>query len=195
MTNYIHRTPQGVVDVGPGPLPAVWKNSSGLAHLNANALKGRGWIPVTGSPPSFNSHTQSLTGPIGVNVGDEIDPQADSVEQQWTVSLLSDSVVIGKIKAEAQKRILTIWEAVSFEHATAKQLNAFARVCELLEILANGQNLDSGEQAELDAAKALRESTKQIRDASNTVEAAYVLLTDENKATFDPTDNSHWSVE
>lgn len=130
-----------------------------------------------------------------MNVGDEVDPQASSVEQQWSISLLSDSVVIAKIKAEAQKRILTIWAAVSFEHVTAKQLNAFARVCELLEILAGGGALDSGEQIELDAAKALRASTKAIRDYSNTMEAAYALLTDENKATFDPTDDSHWSEE
>lgn len=195
MTIYIHRTPQCVIDVGPGPLPSVWEKSSGIGHLNANALKGRGWIPVTGNPPAFNAHTQFLSGPTGCNVGDEIDPQDDSVAKQWTVSLLSDSVVIGKIKAEAQKRILTIWEAVSFEHATAKQLNAFARVCELLEILANGGSLDSGEQSELDAAKALRAATKAIRDYSNTLEDAYVLLTDGQKAEFDPTDDSHWSEE
>ena len=194
MTNYLHHV-NGTIDVGAGPLPASWGNTSGLNLLDDTALKAKGWLPVTGTAPTPNAHTQKVSGPTGCNVGDQIDPEAESVQCQWTVSLLSDAVVIGKIKTEAQKRILALWGAGNFEHATAKQLNAFARVCELLEILAGGGSLNSGEQTELDSAKALRASTKAIRDYSNTLEAAYVLLTDEQKATFDHTDNSHWSEE
>ena len=40
------KTENGSIVWGPGLLPRVWKNISGLDNLSAEALKELGWLPL-----------------------------------------------------------------------------------------------------------------------------------------------------
>jgi len=72
MANYFHIT-NGVIDIGPRPLPKAWRNISGLDLLPADKLKALGWLPqvVVGFEP-FDPETQKRTGPINVINADDV---------------------------------------------------------------------------------------------------------------------------
>jgi hypothetical protein len=78
MPRYYHLT-GGVVDKGPIPLPAAWKNVSGLDKATPAMLKSLGWLPeVQIGNDSFDPNTQIKTGP-DVVVG------TDEVTATWTI--------------------------------------------------------------------------------------------------------------
>jgi hypothetical protein len=84
MTDYIHQT-DNVIDVAPGPLPASWRNVSGLELLSDEDLKVAGWLPVVDDAPSFDPDLQYLVHVLGAMVGDDVPVGADSVTRYYEV--------------------------------------------------------------------------------------------------------------
>lgn len=62
----------GTIDRGPAALPRSWKNISGLNHMDAEGLRGIGWLPVRYVDPAFDPETQVRTGPVLVVDTDEV---------------------------------------------------------------------------------------------------------------------------
>ncbi len=87
------------------------------------------------------------------------------------------------VRAEAQRRIIAVTGATSFDGCLVKQLNAVMRATELTNKKASGGTLTAGEVAEATALQALADQIKHIRACSNVME--------QNPPT-DYTDNARW---
>lgn len=103
-------------------------------------------------------------------------PQGDYIIGEPSVELTTDGVIYTypnaylrqiqseEVKVEAEARILKLlpeW----------KQRNKLARAVELIKKIASGETLTQSEQTEITDDLALWEKIKQIRKASNTIEA------------------------
>lgn len=76
------------------------------------------------------------------------------------------------LKAEAQKRIILLTKAQSFDDTIVKQLNALMRAIELTLIKAKGGEWTKEEEAEVLAHEQLAAQIKAIRAKSNELEKA-----------------------
>lgn len=97
-----------------------------------------------------------------------------------------NTVRVADVKAEAQRRIIALWGASSFEDVVVKQLNANMRANELQEIRIEGGALTPEQAAEAVALKQSADDTKVIRAASNVIEAM-------NPIPSDYTNDSYWA--
>jgi hypothetical protein len=94
-------------------------------------------------------------------------------------------MMVVKVKAEAQRRIIALTGASDLTTTMIKQLNASMRANELNNKLATGGTLTTKEQGEADALKALAAAIKAIRAASDVLEAMDPIPSDYN-------DDSNW---
>lgn len=106
MTDYVHHT-AGTIDVGPGPLPRAWGNASGLYRANAAGLRARGWLPVEYENAAYDPAYQSRTGPVGCNVGDAVEPDAEAVTGVYTVANKTGVALAIAISEEMERRMIT----------------------------------------------------------------------------------------
>lgn len=88
------------------------------------------------------------------------------------------------IRAEAQRRIVTLTGARDLQSSMAKQLNALMRATELTNAKASGVTLSPEEEAEAAALQAIADRIKVIRAASNRLEASLPV---------DFRDDRHWA--
>jgi len=82
--DFCHQT-NDVIDIGAAGLPRSWRNVSGLDRGTPAELKALGWLPVAYVNEAFDPATQIRTGPTGVQVGDAVTADADSVVGTYTV--------------------------------------------------------------------------------------------------------------
>jgi hypothetical protein len=77
---------------------------------------------------------------------------------------------VSDVKKEAQRRIIALTGATTFDGAIVKQMNASMRATELNDIR-HDRVLTAEEQVEADALRALASAIKSIRAKSNEIEA------------------------
>lgn len=77
----------------------------------------------------------------------------------------------GDVRAEAQRRIIALMGASDLTSCILKQCNANMRAVELTNKKATGVALSASETAEAEALEAVATRIKQIRAASNVLEA------------------------
>lgn len=82
----------------------------------------------------------------------------------------SPAPTIANVKSEAQRRIIALTGATTFDGCLTKQLNASMRASELINKKASGVTLTTEEQAEEVALQTLADAIKLIRARSNMIE-------------------------
>lgn len=94
-----------------------------------------------------------------------------------------NAVLPEDLQAEAQRRIVELVGAKTFEKSVAKQMNALMRAAELNNKLAEEKGLTSEESAEAAQLKAMASTINAIRAASNAME---------DNPPDDYTNDKHW---
>lgn len=74
------------------------------------------------------------------------------------------------VKAEAQRRIIALTGATSFEACIIKQMNALMRATELTNKKASGEALTDSERGEALALQSVADAIKGVRQKSNEIE-------------------------
>lgn len=133
------------------------------------------WLPVIDEAQPSVTPLQSATRSDVV--------QGNQVIRGWTIT--TRAPVAADVKQEAQRRIVALVGAFSFEDCIVKQLNASMRANELNDIR-HDRALTDAEAAEAAALRALAAAIKAIRTKSNEIEAM-------NPIPADFTENSRWS--
>lgn len=168
-----------------------------------------GWSLIDGNGIEVQSWGGALGMCAGVpNVislpnGDHVHaPQPGLLQEWWLVErhaergpsnivwdgvkvVVSIPVMADDIRKEAQRRIIALTGASSFDGCIVKQLNALMRATELSNKKAIGGTLTEVEETEASALQSLADQIKHIRACSNAMEAA------------PPTDyanDTHWST-
>lgn len=98
-------------------------------------------------------------------------PEDAIVVWQTIVSGFLPTVSVNDVKAEAQRRIISLTGAPDLQSCLIKQLNANMRANELNDKRLSGSELNTEEAAEAAALRGLAESIKSIRAVSNVIEA------------------------
>lgn len=94
------------------------------------------------------------------------------------VDIQEDKVVVfvpvtaEDVRAEAQRRIISLTGAVNFNGCVIKQMNALMRATELANKRASGETLTEAEETEAAALQAMATGIKTIRAFSNALEDA-----------------------
>jgi hypothetical protein len=155
---YLHLV-DGVVDLGPGPLPQNWRNVAGLDGLSDEELAPLGWYPCPGEAPAYDPAWQTISGPVAV-----LDEGVWRLE--WTVTERVRGEVqaerLAAVRAEAGRRILDFAPMY-------RQMNA-------------ARDLLREDDAAAEAAVALFDRIDAYRAASDVAEAAILAATTAEEA-------------
>ena len=123
------------------------------------------WVPVeTAAAPAFNAglETASQAAPV---------VEANRVVISYTKTRRSLAEQKAAVKAEAQRRIISLTGRMSLMDCMIKQSNANMRANELNDKRLNGATLTAEEEAEATALRNLAIVIKAIRSKSNEIEA------------------------
>ena len=129
----------------------------------AGTKPGYRWIPVTPTEAPPVSHLQATTW--------EWVYQNDNVVQRWSVVDRPREQFIPAIKEEAQRRIMALVGAETFDACVIKQLNALKRAGTLTLKRASGGTWTAEEAAEAATLQALADKIDAIRAKSNEIES------------------------
>jgi hypothetical protein len=153
-----------------------------------------GWSLIDGSGAEVRYWGDTLGVCTGIpniiqlpNGGRVHDPKPGSIQDWWLVErhaqrgpsnivwdgsrvVVSMPATPSDVRNEAQRRIIALTGASSFNECVVKQLNALTRATELANKKASGLSLSAPEEAEAAALQALADSIKGIRAKSNAME-------------------------
>ena len=130
-----------------------------------DAAELQSWGGVWGQCPGFPN-------PLILPNGDQIHAGAPGVDYGgYRVDLWTGGPSVANVKAEAQRRIVVLTGAVDFNGCMVKQMNALMLAIEIVNKKASGGTLTPDEEATAAALTGMAGSIRDIRVASNVIEA------------------------
>ena len=136
--------------------PASWFWLVAGDDAQAWSSASAAWVPAASADPARTTRIGSLA-------------DLDLVLREN--ALVSPIVTAGDVRAEAQRRIIALYGASSFDACVVRQLNALMRATELTNKAARGVALTADEQSEAAALQAKADAVKAIRARSNELDA------------------------
>lgn len=134
------------------------------------------WAPVISEPVPEHA------------VGEMAIRRAGLIGGMWVmgydVARRPDEELVRMIKEEAQRRIISLTGATTFEGSVTKQLNALKRASSLINKRVTGEALTDAEAAEVAQLQALEAAVDHIRERSNELEKTLPV---------DFTNDGHWA--